>query len=328
MHLPSRRTILARTLALLASSQAPAVRAQAYPNKAIRLWVPFAPGGGPDGLARQFLPQLGAALGQAVFVENKVGAGGLIAAEHVAQLPADGYNLLLGASTHVTQKLLQPKAAFDPLKSFTHVTRLSMAPAILVVAAGSPYQSLADLLKAARAQPGRLNYGSGGIGSAAHLAGAALAQVAGVEVAHIPYRGSVDLATALAGGDLHFAIPTASTVVPLLQSGKLRALAVTSALREPQLPQLPTLRELTGSDDLVLVSWSVLWLPANAPAAVTKRLYDAYHQVYTEPEVVRAHAAVGVTVTLSATQAEAGQFVAAEMAKYSRIVTAAKIGVN
>jgi tripartite-type tricarboxylate transporter receptor subunit TctC len=328
MSLPSRRTMLARSAALLAACVAPGAQAQAYPHKAIRLWVPYAPGGGPDVLARQFLPQLGAALGQTVFVENKVGAGGLIAAEHVAQMPADGYNLLLGASTHITQKLLQPKAAFDPLKSFTHVTRLSTAPSILVVSAGSAYQSLDDLLKAARAQPGRLNFGSGGIGSAAHLAGAALAQVGGVDVAHIPYRGSVDLAAALMGGDLQFAIPTASTVVPLLQSGKLRALAVTSAQREAQLPQLPTLKELTGSDDLVLVAWSALWLPANAPALVTKRLFEVFRQVYADPEVLRAHNALGATVALSVTPAEASQFVATEMAKYTRIVSAAKIQVN
>ncbi|MFY9513634.1 MAG: tripartite tricarboxylate transporter substrate-binding protein [Rubrivivax sp.] len=316
--------------ALLATT-VPALRAQTatnYPSRPIKLVVPFAPGGGPDVLTRQFLPRLGAVLGQTVFVENKVGAGGIIAAEYAAQQPPDGHTLLLGASTHVTQKLLQPKAGFDPVKGFSHVTRLSYAPSLLVVATDAPYKSLDDLLKAARATPGKLNYGSGGIGSAAHLAGAALAQQAGVEVAHIPYRGSVDLAGALIAGDVQFAIPTASTVVPQLQSGKLRALAITSAQRDALLPQLPTLKELTGSDDLVLVAWSGLWLPAGTPAPVLRTLFEAHQKVYGDPEIVKAHAALGVTVALSASEAEFSSFVAAESAKYARLVKAARIEVS
>ncbi len=305
-------------------------RAQpAWPARPIRLVVPFAPGGGPDVLTRQFLPRLGAALGGAtLFVDNKVGAGGIIAAEYVAQQPADGHTLLLGASTHLVQKLLQPKAAYDPVKGFSHVTRLSYAPSLLVVAADSPYRSLDDLLKAARAAPGKLNYGSGGVGSAAHLAGAALATVAAVEVAHIPYRGSVDLPQALVSHDVAFAIPTATTVLPHLQSGKLRALAVTTAAREPTLPGLPTLKELTGSDDLVLVAWSCLWLPAGAPAAVVRALYDAHARVYADAELVKANAAQGSMVSMSASESEFAAFVAAEMAKFARLVKAARIEVS
>ncbi len=324
--MPLSRRALVQGL-LLAGAPA-LLRAQAYPSRPVKLVVPFAPGGGPDVLTRQFLPRLGALLGQTVFVENKVGAGGIIAAEYAAQQPADGYTLLLGASTHVTQKVLQPRAAFDPVKGFTHVTRLSYAPSLLVVAADSPYKTLDDLLRAARAVPGKLNFGSGGIGSAAHLAGAALAQQARLDVAHIPYRGSVDLPAALLAGDIHFAIPTASTVVPQLQGGKLRALAITSAQRDPLLPNLPTLKELTGSDDLVLVSWSGLWLPAGAPAAVVRTLFDAHAKVYADPEIVKAHAALGVTVALSASEGEFAEFVAAESAKIARIVKAARIEVG
>jgi tripartite-type tricarboxylate transporter receptor subunit TctC len=320
----SRRTALQL---LLAATSAPAtLRAQvAYPSRTIRLVVPFAPGGGPDVLTRQFLPRMNAALGQTVFVDNRVGAGGIIAAEYVALQPPDGYTLLLGASTHVTQKVLQPKAPFDPVKGFSHVTRLSYAPSVLVVAGDSPWRSLDDLLRAARARPGKLNYGSGGVGSAAHLAGAALATQAKVDVTHIPYRGSVDLPGALIAGDLQFAIPTASTVLPHLPAGKLRALAVTSAQREPLLPNVPTLKELTGSDDLVLVAWSGVWLPAGAPPAVVHTLFDAHAKVYADPEIVKAHAALGVTISLSASEAEFSEFVAAETAKITRIVKAARI---
>jgi tripartite-type tricarboxylate transporter receptor subunit TctC len=323
-----RRTLIAGAAALLG---APALlRAQSpYPGaRPVKLVVPFAPGGGPDTLTRQFLPRLGAALGATLFVDNKVGAGGIIAAEYAAQQPADGYTLLLGASTHVTQKVLQPKAAFDPVAGFTHVTRVSYSPSLLVVGADAPYKTLADLVKAAQAAPGKLNYGSGGVGSAAHLAGAALAMVAKLDVVHIPYRGSVDLPAALLAGDVHFAIPTASTVVPQLQSGKLRALAITSAERDPLLPGVPTLKELTGSEDLVLVAWSGIWLPAGAPASVVNTLYEAHTKVYADPDVVKANAALGVTVALSASPREFSDFVAAETAKITRIVKAARIEVN
>jgi tripartite-type tricarboxylate transporter receptor subunit TctC len=314
------------SLALLLAGAAPALlRAQAYPSRPVRLVVPFAPGGGPDVLTRQFLPRLSAALGTTVFVENKVGAGGIVAAEYAAQQPPDGYTLLLGASTHVTQKLLQPKAGFDPVKGFVHVTRLSTSPSLLVVAADSPYRSLDELLAAMRAAPGKLNYGSGGIGSAAHLAGAALVTHAKTELTHIPYRGSVDLAGALAAGDIAFAIPTASTVVPLLGSGKLRALAITSTQRDPQLPNLPTLKELTGNDDLVLVGWTGIWLPAGTPAAIVHTLFEAHVKAYADPEVAKAHAALGVTLALSASEAEFSDFVAQETAKMARIVKAAHI---
>jgi tripartite-type tricarboxylate transporter receptor subunit TctC len=323
-----RRTLVAGAGALLCAPSL--LRAQApYPGaRPVKLVVPFAAGGGPDVLTRQFLPRLGAALGTTVFVDNKVGAGGIVAAEYAAQQPADGYTMLLGASTHVTQKVLQPKVGFDPVKGFTHVTRISYSPSLLVVAAEAPYKTLADLLKAAQAAPGTLNYGSGGVGSAAHLAGAALAAVAKIDVVHIPYRGSVDLPAALAAGDVHFAIPTASTVVPQLQSGKLRALAITAAERDPLFAGVPTLKELTGSEDLVLVAWSGIWLPVGAPGHVVRTLYDAHAKVYADPEVVKANAAFGVTVSLSASEREFTDFVAAETAKITRIVKAARIEVN
>ena len=324
----NRRNILRGLAALAIGGMAGHGRAQTYPNRPVRLVVPFAPGGGPDVLTRQFLPKLSAALGQTVFVDNKVGAGGIVAAEFVALQAPDGYTMLLGASTHITQKILQPKVGFDPINGFTHVTRLSFAPSLLVVAESSPYRTVDDVVRAARAAPGKLNYGSGGVGSAAHLAGAAFARQSGIDVVHIPYRGSVDIAGALAAGDIQFAIPTASTVLPLLKGRKLRALAITSAQRMESLPGLPTLKEATGSDDLVLIAWSGLWLPAGASPKVTSTLFEVHHQVYADPEISRAFEAVGVTVALSTSPAEFAAFVAAETAKYQRIVKASNITVD
>jgi len=324
----TRREGLLALLGAAAGLPAGPAWADAYPERPIRFVVPFAAGGGPDLLTRQVLPHVGKALGQTVYAENKVGAGGLIAAEYAAQQPPDGYTWLLGASTHVTQKLLQPKAGFDPLKSFVHVIRLSTAPSLLVVSANSKHRTLTELLAAARAEPGQLNYGSGGIGSAAHLAAAALMHQAGVQCAHIPYRGSAELGAALESGDIHFAIPTASTVVPQLQSGRLRALASTAGKREPPWPELPTLRELTGSADLELVAWSGLWLPAGTPAAITRKLYAVHRTVYADPEVLKLHAQLGVTVALSSSEAEFSDFVAAETAKLARIVRQANVVIS
>ena len=317
----TRRTLLACALAVPAGLRAEAP----YPNRPIRLVLPFPAGGGPDVLTRNFLPRLSALLGQTVYADNKVGAGGIIGAEFVAQQPADGYTLMLGNSTQLTQKLLQPKARFDPLNGFTHVMRLSYTPSVLVVAANSPYKTLDDLVRAARAAPGKLNYGSGGIGSAAHLAGAALAHEGKFDALHVPYRGSVDLPQAVVGGDIQFAVPTISTVLPLLQGERLRALAVTSGERDAALPAVPTLKELTGSDDLVLVAWGCLWLPGGAPEPVVRLLFDALSKIYADPELVKASAVQGITISLSRTPAEFAAFVAAESAKLARLIKVAHI---
>lgn len=302
--------------------------AQPYPSRPLRLVVPFAPGGGPDVLARQFLPRVGSVLGQTAIVDNRVGAGGIIAAEHVAQQPGDGYTLMVGASSHLTQKLIKPNAGYDPLKSFRHITRLSYSPSVLVVGSNSPYQSLDDIYKAARQAPGKLNYGSSGIGSVAHLAGATLVAHGKVEVAHIPYRGASDVFGALNAGDIAFAVLTAASVEQMLGKGPLRALAVSSAQREPSLPQLPTLKELTRNDDLVQVAWSGIWVPAATPTPIVNQLFDAFTKVYADPEIAKANSGIGVNTSLSASPAEFTDFVATEMAKYGRIVKAARIEAN
>lgn len=320
-----RRRLLQR---LLAGATLPAplfAQSAGFPTRAIRLVVPFAPGGGPDVLARQFLPRVGAALGQTAYVDNRVGAGGIIAAEHVALQPADGHTLLVGASSHLTQKLLKPSTSYDPVKSFRHITRLSYSPSVLVVGADSAQRSLDDIFRAARQAPGKLNYGSGGIGSPSHLAGAAVVSHGKVDIAHIPYRGSMELFTALGAGDIVFSVLTASSVIPMLGRGQIRPLAVTSAQRDPALPGVPTLKELTQDEDLVQVAWSGIWVPAATPNAAVNALFDAFTKVYADPEIAKANAGIGVTTSLSASPAEFSEFVALEMAKYSRIVKAARI---
>ncbi|ABM56009.1 Uncharacterized protein UPF0065 [Verminephrobacter eiseniae EF01-2] len=240
--MPDRRRFQLQLMALAAAgtglSRAAQAQAGDFPSRPVRLIVPFAAGGGPDLLARAMAVRLAPALGTGavVFVENIVGAGGIVAAQNVARMAPDGYNLLMGASSHMVQKAMQPSVKFDPQKDFAPISRIGLAPSILVVAADAPYRSVADLIAAARKNPGTLNYASGGVGSAAHLCGAALAVHSQVDVVHVPYKGSVEIVPAILAGAVHFAFPIASTAAAHVQSGKVRALAVTGAKRLAAFP--------------------------------------------------------------------------------------------
>ncbi|SPR97901.1 tripartite tricarboxylate transporter substrate-binding protein [Cupriavidus taiwanensis] len=317
---PGRRLLLKSLLALPAAVAAgSATAANPYPSRPIRLVVPYAAGGGPDIQTRKLAERLAQVLGQPVVVENKVGAGGILAAEFVAQQPADGYTLMLGASTHVAQKLLQPGAKFDPM-AFTHIIRLGVSPSVLVVSAGAPYRNVADLAAAARRAPGTLNYASGGIGSAAHVSGAAFASAAGIDVVHVPYKGSVEIVPSLLKGDTQFGFPVAATAIPQLASGKVRVLAVTSASRAAALPQVPTLNEALGRKDLDLDAWSGIWAPPRLPAAITARLHAAVMQALEDPGLRRTYADMGAVLAPTPAPEAFSRLVADETARLRQII--------
>jgi tripartite-type tricarboxylate transporter receptor subunit TctC len=294
------RALLMLPVAAVSGAAASAFAAESYPSRPIRLVVPYAAGGGPDIQARKLAEVLGRELGQPVVVENKVGAGGIVAAEYVAQQPPDGYTLLLGASTHIAQKLLQPGVKFDPA-AFTHVSRIGVSPAVLVVGSNSPYRTVADLVAASRRSPGSLNYASGGIGSAAHISGAAFASATVIKVVHIPYKGSVEIVPSLIKGDTQFGFPVAATAVPQIANGKVRALAVTSAKRIPTLPQVPTLNEALGRSDLTLDSWSGIWAPAHLPMPLVAYLHTALLKALADPGLRRFYAENGAFIDPSPT---------------------------
>ena len=313
-------TLLGLSLAAASGVYAPAAwAAEDYPARPIRLVVPYAAGGGPDLQARKLGEVLGKELGQPIVIENKVGAGGMLAAEYVGQQRADGYTLLLGASTHITQKLLQPAARFDPV-AFTHISRIGISPAVLIVRADAPYRTVGELVAAARRAPGTLNYASGGIGSAAHIAGAAFASTTGVDALHIPYKGSVDIVPALIKGDTQFAFPVAGTAVPQINNGKVRALAVTSAARNAMLPQVPTLNEALGRTDLVLDSWSGIWAPANLPRPLVMRLHAAILKALADPGLRRFYAESGSLVDPSPTPEDFSRLITEETAKTRQVI--------
>jgi len=328
-------TLRRRRFLSLAAAAAPGLaRAQAgsgaFPNKPVRIIVPFAAGGGPDILARKLGAKLAEAFGpgSAVVVENVVGAGGILAAQNVARMAPDGYNLLLGASSHVVQKAMQPSVLFDPRKDFTHIARVATSPSVLVVAAGSPYRTVADLVAAAKREPGKLNYGSGGIGSAAHLCAAALVVHAGMDVVHVPYKGSVEIVPSIIAGDTQFAFPIASTAIPQVQGGRVRALAVSSAQRMPALPDVPTLVEALNAPELAVDAWFGLWAPAGTPAPVVDAVFKAVAKAHEDGALRADTEKAGSLVALSASPAEFSKFIDAETGKFERLVKAAKLSTG
>jgi tripartite-type tricarboxylate transporter receptor subunit TctC len=329
--MPTRRQFHLAALGLGAAGLGLPVLARAangdYPNRPVKIVVPYAAGGGPDVLTRKMAAKLAEVLGKdtPVVVENIVGAGGILAAQNVARMTPDGYSLLLGASSHIVQKAMQPSVAFDPMADFAHITRTAFTPSVLVVSADSPYIMLADLLAAARKQPGKLNYASGGVGSAAHLSGAAMALQAKIDVVHVPYKGSVEIVPSIVSGATQFGFPIASTAIPQIRAGKVRALATTSAKRMPSLPDVPTLAEAFGTHDLVLDSWFGLWAPAGTPAHVVDTLFKAVTRTYEDAALRRDSEAAGAIVALSESPAEFTRFMQAETLKLGTLVKAAHL---
>lgn len=312
-------------LVLLAATATLQAGAQGYPNRPVKIVVPFAAGGGPDIETRRMAPKIAQALGGPIVVENRVGAAGILAAEVVTQSPPDGHTILAGSISQVVQKILRPEARFDPLGSFIPVIQTTSTPAVLVVSADSPIQSAKELEALVRGKPGQLNFGSGGIGTAAHLAGASFASVLKLDAIHVPYRGSVELMPALMGGQIQFAFPIAGTAVPHVKSGKARALAVTGAKRLGSLPDVPTLKELYGDDLLVQESWGGLWVPAGTPAPIVQQIFSATHKALQDPELRAQLQSTGTEVELSESPEAYQRFMKAEMPKWAKLIQIAGV---
>ena len=322
-----------RTFCLGAASaallSAPSARAaDVFPNRPVRLIVPYAAGGGPDVMIRQFGPKLGEVLGQPVVVENKVGAGGVLAAQYVAQAPADGYTVLVGSNSHLIQKILQPTLKFDPVNEFVPITVIGTSPSVLVVAANSPYRNVEDLIAAVKASPGKLNYGSGGIGSAAHLGAATLMSLARGNAVHVPLKGSVEIPLSLLRGDTEFAFTIAGTAIPQVKGGKLRALAVTSAAPLKELPNVPTLRDVMHSELAVQEFWFGLWVPLKTPAEAISALYQAATQVLIDASIKASFEMAGNSVITSESPKADAAFVQAENKKWSEIIKLTGVTAN
>lgn len=290
-----------------------------YPNKPVKLIVPFIAGSSPDVLARNVSERLSMKLGQPTVIENRGGAGGNVGAEYAAKQPADGYTLMLATSSHLVNPSLYSKVGYDPVKDFVPVALLIRMPSLLVVPVDSPAKNVNELIALAKGKPGQLNYGSGGNGSQAHLAGAMFKSTAVIDIVHVPYRGAPEIITSMLSGQTQLAFPTFSTTLPQVKAGKLRALAVTSPRRNPLLPDVPTLLEAMPNG-FELEAWFGIWVPAGTPTDIVKKLNADISAVMSDPEFRAKIASDGSEVAVVGTPDEFTGYVKSETAKWTKIV--------
>jgi tripartite-type tricarboxylate transporter receptor subunit TctC len=307
----ARRTFLASLLALAA---VPAMAA--YPDKPIRILVPWAAGGATDQIARMLAQPLSTALGVPVVVDNKGGAGGVIGTQAFVKEKPDGYTILLAtSSTNAAAPHLYTKLGFDPVADFTPVTTLCAIPNVMVVPAKSPWNTLKDIVTAAKQSPGKYTYGSAGIGGSQHLAGAQFKTAAGIDIRHVPYKGSGPAAQDLIAGHIDMMIDTGS--LGSIRGGLLRPLAVASDKRLPALPNVPTFAE--AGVPMVASAWYGLMLPAGAPREVVMRLNAEVTRILKSPEIHDKLVGMGAEVW-GGTPEEFAKFNAAEVKRYEAIV--------
>lgn len=316
-----RRHALALAACALAAAAAPAL-AQDYPSKPITFVVPFAAGSATDQLARALGQAVTTATKQAVVVENKGGASGMIAAQQVARSAADGYTVLITTNTtHAANQHLYKKLPYDAVKDFAPVAGLGKGGQVLVVRADAPYRNVGDLLAAAKKQPGKLSFGSGS--SSSRVAGEMLKQLAGVDLMHVPYKSNPLAITDLLGGQIDLMITDTSTGVPQVKSGKLRALGYSTTQRSPQLPEVPTLEE-AGVKGYDMGYWFAAYAPAGTPEAVVARLNrllsDAVHSAG-----AKSFFDMSGSEGWTATPQELAAFQAAETQKWGQVIKAAGI---
>ncbi len=322
---PARSLLLRRALlgaAALASLAlaAPATFAQAYPDKAVRLIVPYPPGGATDVIGRVMAQKLSAALGQQFVVDNRAGAGGSLGASVVAKAPADGYTLLMGALTsHSINAALSPATVpYDINKSFAPVSIVGTVPLVFVVHPGVKANTLAELIALAKAQPGSLAFASSGNGSPQHLATEMFKRLVGVEVLHVPYKGSGPAMIDLVGGQVQAMIETAPAAQGHIKAGKLRALGTTTAQPVASLPGVPTVAQ-AGLAGFEVSSMFGIAAPAGTPEAVITRLNAALKTILVDPEVRESLLAQGAVATYT-TPAEAAKAIQAEFAKWDKVI--------
>jgi len=316
-----------RALAIVLLCTATLAGAQQFPAKPLHLIVPFPPGGGNDTVARAIAQQIGPDLGQPVVIDNRPGAGGSVGAELAAKAPADGHTLFLaGVGSHAVNPNLHAKLPYDPVKDFAPITLVASAPSVLVVNPAVPARTLAEFTSYARAHPGKLNYASNGNGSAAQLAAALYESMADVRMVHVPYKGIAPALTDLLSGEVQLMFGTIVALVPQIQAGKLRALAVTSRKRSSLLTDVPTLAE-SGLPDYEAGSWYGILAPAGTPREVIDRLHGAIVKALKQPDVAKRLAAEGAEV-IGSTPDEFAAHIKAEIARVAAVVRAAGIRIE
>ncbi|WP_312526338.1 tripartite tricarboxylate transporter substrate binding protein [Comamonas sp.] len=315
-----RRTwLLALAAAVLCAAVPSLARAEGFPDKPLRLVVPFPAGGAADMMARGMAQRLGTELGQQVVVDNRGGAGGVTAAEQVARAPADGYTLFFATmGTQAINPALYAKLRYDPVKDFAPVALTHTTPRVLVVGAAVPARTVKELIALAKSKPGVLTYGSAGNGSSSHLSGALFDELAGVKMVHVPYKGSAPLLTDVLAGRVDMTFDSYTVYEEQIRSGRARALAVTSRTRLSSLPDIPTLAEsgLAGYD---VSNWLGVMAPAGTPRVVIDKLNAALVRAMAAPELRKQLTQLGIEPTSSSPE-EFAQLVRSEIPKWRSIV--------
>ena len=309
-------------VALLAAGALQAF-AQEYPGKSVRVVITFTPGSSTDIVGRVVAQKLSDYWGQPVLVENRAGAGGSIAAALVAKAVPDGHTLLIDSSAHAATPAMYARLPYDTLKDFVDIAPLAGQPNVLVVAPGSPIKSVGDLIAAAKARPGAINFAHAGVGSGTHLNAEKFKLATGVDFLQIPYKGTQEVLTDLMGGRVEYYFAPISAAMSAVRSGKLRPLAVTTAQRSSQLPDVPTVSE-SGAPGFEFTLWFGIWGPAGMSAAVVDKINKDVNRALADQGVREQLARLG-NDTMSMTSAEFGQFVRREVEDYGRIVKAAGI---
>jgi len=317
---------LAALGALIGPSVAFAQADASYPSKPITLVVTYPPGGGADAMARLIAPKLSEALGQSVIVENKPGAGGQIGAAAVAKAPADGYTLMLDASSFAVNPALYPKLPYDTLKAFRPIGVVALFPNVVLVNSGFPAQNVAELIAIARKSKGAVSFASSGNGSAQHLAGALFESATGVDMVHVPYRGGGPALNDVIGGQVPLFFGNLASTLQHIQGGRLRALAVTSSKRSAILPGVPTLSE-AGVKGAEIHEWNAIFVPAATPPAIVSKLAAAFQRAIETPEVSQRVAQLGGEMQRT-TPDQAQAFIEQQINLWGRVVRERKIGVD
>jgi tripartite-type tricarboxylate transporter receptor subunit TctC len=297
-----------------------------YPNKPIHLIVPFGPGGFTDVAARILQKELQPVLGQPVIVENKPGAGSTIGTDFVAKAPPDGYNLVMISTTHVISPHLYKEMPYDPIRDFTPVMKLAEGPYVLVVNSKTPYKSVRDLVAAAKASPGTIDFASSGNGSSQHLVGALFMNMSGAKLNHVPYKGSNQAMQDVIGGVVPVSFVGMPNALPNIASGKIRALAVTTKTRDPDMPNVPTMEEagVKGYDATI---WLALLAPRGTPPDVVQKINAAVREVLAKPDAKKLMNSAGVDVAPSSPE-ELEKLLVSELDRWGKVVKETGATVN
>jgi tripartite-type tricarboxylate transporter receptor subunit TctC len=307
------------TLAISAGLVALDAAAQAYPSRPIRLIIPFSAGGAADVPGRILTQRLSETLGQQIVIENRPGAGSTIGAEAAAKAPPDGYTLFMISNTHFVSAALHKKLVYDALNDYTPVTQLTSAPNVLVVHPSLPARTIKELVALAKAKPGQIDYASSGNGSTQHLTGALFCSMAGIQMTHIPYRGSGPVTADLLGGQVMVAFPGIAGMLPHIKTGRLRALGVSSSKRSPELPNVPTISE-AGVKGYEMVAWFGVSGPKALPREIQMKLHGDFLRVLKNSDIQKSLSAVGQDVAWQETPERFHEFLKVESAKWAKVV--------